>query len=128
MKKVNIAYWIITGIFAAFMLFSSYGFVINGPDAIKLMHDQLGYPIYITPLIGWAKILGVIAILIPGFPRIKEWAYAGLVFDLVGGAYSFIALGGEFMSGVVFMVVTIAFAFASYFLYHKRMRLKAAIS
>ncbi|MBS1773811.1 MAG: DoxX family protein [Bacteroidetes bacterium] len=126
MKKVNIAYWIVTIIFAAWMLFSSYGFVINGPDAVKLMHDQLGYPVYITPFIGWMKILGVIAILIPGFPRLKEWAYAGLIIDLVGATYSFIALGGEFMGGVVFMAVTIAIGFVSYFLYHKRAQLKAS--
>lgn len=126
MKKVNITYWIATIIFAGWMLFSSFGFIVNGPDAVKLMHDQLGYPVYITPFIGWMKILGVIAILIPGFPRIKEWAYAGLMIDLAGAAYSFIALGGEFMEGVVFMVVTIAIGFASYFLHHKRMKLKAA--
>jgi uncharacterized membrane protein YphA (DoxX/SURF4 family) len=126
MKKTNIAYWIFTIIFAAWMLFSSYGFVINGPDAVKLMHDQLGYPNYITPFIGWMKILGVIAILIPGFPRIKEWAYAGLMIDLVGATYSFIALGGEFMGGVIFMVVTMAIGFASYFLYHKRLKMKIA--
>lgn len=126
MKKVNITYWIATIIFAGWMLFSSFGFIVNGPDAVKLMHDQLGYPVYITPFIGWMKILGVIAILIPGLPRIKEWAYAGLMIDLAGAAYSFIALGGEFMEGVVFMVVTIAIGFASYFLHHKRMKLKAA--
>ncbi|MFD1407335.1 DoxX family protein [Kroppenstedtia eburnea] len=42
-----------------------------------------------------AKLMGVIAILVPGFPRIKEWAYAGLTFDLAGATYTFIAIGSH---------------------------------
>ena len=82
MKKTKILYWIITGLFSAFMLFSAIPDILVTPDAITFMNG-LGYPTYIIPFLGVAKLLGVIAILIPGFPGIKEWAYAGLFFDLI---------------------------------------------
>jgi uncharacterized membrane protein YphA (DoxX/SURF4 family) len=92
-KKINIAYWIVTSIFAGFMIFSAIPDIIVADEAVKFMTD-LGYPVYLLPFIGWAKVLGGIALLIPGFPLIKEWAYAGLVFDLVGAAYSVGATSG----------------------------------
>ena len=69
--------------------------------------------------------MGVIAILIPGFPRIKEWAYAGLVFDLVGATYSQIAVGMD-PGGLVFMAFSFVLAFGSYIYYHKLLKEKAA--
>ena len=65
-----------------------------------------------------AKLLGVIAILIPGFPIVKEWAYAGLAFDLIGATYSGLAQGG-FDPRILFMVLPISFLFISHFLYHR---------
>jgi hypothetical protein len=56
---------------------------------------KVGVPLYLIPFIGIAKVLGVIAILIPGFPKLKEWAYAGLFFDLIGATYSICASGEE---------------------------------
>lgn len=119
MKKINIAYWIITGIFAAFMASTAIPDVLNSPDAVAFM-TKLGYPPYFTPFIGYAKILGAIAILIPGYPRIKEWAYAGLFFDLFGATYSNIAVGG-LEAGTFFMLIFFAFFAASYILYHKKL-------
>lgn len=126
MKKINITYWIVTVIIGGFLIFSSVGDVLVQEETVKFM-SQLGYPTYLLPFIGWAKILGVIAILVPGFPRIKEWAYAGLFFDLLGAGYSVTALGG-FNEGTIFMAVAIAFVFASYFLHHKRLQAKQANS
>ena len=117
MKRAKIIYWVITILFAAFMLFSSIPDVLQKPDAVTFI-TKMGYPLYFVSFIGVAKVLGVIAILIPGFPRIKEWAYAGLVFDLVGATYSFIALKYP-VSGWSPMLIFIGFAFCSYFLYHK---------
>ena len=77
MKKANIFFWIITGLFSAFMLFSAIPDIVVTPDAVKFI-SSLGYPTYIIPFLGIAKLLGIIAILIPGFAGIKEWAYAGL--------------------------------------------------
>ena len=117
MKKTKILYWIITGLFAAFMLFSAVSDLLVVPDAITFM-TYLGYPIYIIPFLGFAKLLGVIAILVPRFPRIKEWAYAGLAFDLIGATYSVISVEG-FQPATLFMLVPFTFFVLSYVLYHK---------
>jgi len=117
MKKTKIAYWIVTVLFAANMLFSSIPDLMGKPDAIAFI-THLGYPEYFVYYISVAKILGVIGILIPGFPRLKEWAYAGLIFDLIGATYSFIALKYP-ISGWAPMLIFIGLGFASYFLYHK---------
>ena len=121
MKKTKLLYWIITGLFAAFMLFSAIPDILVMPDAITFM-GHLGYPKYIIPFIGMAKLLAVIAILVPGYPRIKEWAYAGLMVDLTGATYSQIASDG-FQPAIFFMVLPIALLFISYSLYHKKIRM-----
>lgn len=125
MKKTNILYWIFTSLFAGFMIFSAIPDIMMVPEAVQMVHGQLGYPNYFLPFIGVAKVLGAIAILIPGFPRIKEWAYAGLVFDLLGATYSVIAIGGE---GWWFMILPLAVCAVSYTLYHKRKNLKEKIT
>jgi uncharacterized membrane protein YphA (DoxX/SURF4 family) len=55
----------------------------------------LGYPPYFVTILGFWKVLGAIAILVPRFPRLKEWAYAGIFFDLTGAAASSAAVGGR---------------------------------
>jgi hypothetical protein len=122
MKKTKIFYWIITGLFSAFMLFSAVPDILVVPDAVTLM-TSLGYPVYIIPFLGVAKLLGVIAILIPGFPKIKEWAYAGLFFDLIGATYSGLAKGG-FQPQILFMILPLAFLFISRYLWYKQMKTK----
>jgi len=120
MKKTKALYWVFTSLFATFMIFTSIGDVTNNEEAIKFMNGQLHYPGYIIPFIGWAKILGVIAILIPGFPKIKEWAYAGMAFDLIGATYSVIAVVGLQLQES-FMLVPFALGAASYVFYHKKL-------
>ncbi len=121
MKKINIAYWVVTVLFAGFMIFSSLGNVMSDAQSIELIHTQMGFPKYIIPFLGIAKILAAITILIPKLDRLKEWAYAGLVFDLVGATYSFIALGYP-ASGWAFMLVFVGFALLSYYLHRRRMQ------
>jgi hypothetical protein len=55
---------------------------------------ELGYPLYFFLILGIWKVLGAITILVPRFPRLKEWAYAGIFFDLTGAAASCAAVGG----------------------------------
>lgn len=119
MKKRNIAYWVVTALFSAFMIFSAVPDILMVPDAMKFI-GHLGYPDYFIPFIGVAKLLGSIAILIPGFPRIKEWAYAGLFFDLVGAVYSIFRTDGVDFS-MLFMILPFGLLFTSYFLYHDRL-------
>lgn len=119
MKRLNLIYWIVTGIFSAFMIFSSIGNITLHPEAVEFI-TALGYPEYFIVLIGVAKTIGAIAILIPSFRRIKEWAYAGIFFDLFAAVVSIIAVNGM-TPEVFFLVVPIAFLFASYFLWHKKL-------
>ncbi len=119
MKKTNIIFWIATGLFSVFMLFASIPDALVIPEAHEFM-THLGYPDYFTRLIGILKILGVIAILVPGYPRLKEWAYAGFFFDLAGATYSQIAADG-FTPPVLFMLLPIGMMFVSYVYFHKRL-------
>jgi hypothetical protein len=119
MKKTNIMYWTFTALFGGFMLFSAIPDILVVPDAVVFLTDKLGYPKYIIPFLGVAKTLGVIAIVIPGFPRIKEWAYAGLFFDLIGATYSNIAVDG-LQPSMAFMLLPFLLGALSYVYYHKR--------
>lgn len=123
-KKVTVWYWIVNGLFAAFMIFSAVPDIVSNPDAVKMVHDDMGYPLYFLPYIGVAKVLGGIAILVPGFPRIKEWAYAGLMFDLISATYSFMAMKLP-VSNWAPMLIFIAVGFAAYALYHKKYKATA---
>ena len=87
-KTINILYWVFTVLFAGLMIFSSVGGIGPNEQTIEIFHKFLGYPIYFIQFISWAKIIGVIALLLPINRTIKEWAYAGLFFDLVGAAWS----------------------------------------
>jgi uncharacterized membrane protein YphA (DoxX/SURF4 family) len=120
MKKTKIIYWIFTALLGLSMLSTAIPEIINGPDAIKFM-SALGFPPYINPFLGIAKILGVIAILVPRFPRIKEWAYAGFCFDLIGATYSQIAIGTPF-NNWIFMLIFFIPLIGSYIYYHKKLK------
>ena len=127
MKQINIIYWISTVIAAALMVFSSYGDVLMLKEAVDFMH-MLGYPDYFTRFIGIAKLAGVAGILLPIPPRLKEWAYAGLFFDLFGAVYSGIAVFG-FNPQMLMMLIWIVPPIISYVYYHKKLKaaaLKAA--
>jgi uncharacterized membrane protein YphA (DoxX/SURF4 family) len=121
MKKTNTIYWIFTILFAGFMLFSSIPDILRVPSAVDMISTQLHYPEYFVLFLGVAKFLGSIAIVIPGFPRIKEWAYAGLMYDLIAATYSQIALGVP-ASKWCFMAIFFALAIGSYIYYHKKLK------
>ena len=81
---------------------------------------HLGYPAYFGLMVLVFKIAGALSLIIPKIPaRVKEWAYAGLFFDLVGATYSGIATDG-FLPPMLFMLLPLTFLFLSYFLYHKK--------
>jgi hypothetical protein len=122
-KTINILYWVFTILFAALMLFSSYTSILVTQDAKTLIHDQLGFPVYFIPFTGYAKLLGAIAILIPGLKTVKEWAYAGLFFDLIGAVYSGIALAGTVPPMMLFMLAWFVPGILSYIFWKKKMKL-----
>jgi hypothetical protein len=123
MKKTNVLYWIFTLLFGGMMLFSAIPDVYSDPIAVRGMHVELGYPLYFIPFIGVAKVLGVIGILVQRFSRLKEWAYAGLFFDLIGATFSIAAIGKP---DFIFMILPVGLGIASYAFYHKRRRLQVA--
>lgn len=117
-KKTKILYWVFTGLFGAFMLSSAIPNIMVAAQW-KEIFTQLGYPQYLIAFIGWAKLLGVAALLIPGLTRIKEWAYAGFFFDLVGATYSAIAVGG-FVPKMLVMLVPFLLETFSYIFHHRK--------
>ena len=108
-KRNKIIYWIVT-------IFLSIGMLAGGTQQMLQIGGyneivtNLGYPLYLLSILGVWKILGVIAILIPKFPLLKEWAYAGFFFAMSGAFFSHIVVGQAFAEAVpslVLMTITI---------------------
>jgi DoxX-like protein len=93
-KAKSLAYWTLTGLVSFFIggggLAQIWQYRANPHGVVP----ELGYPLYFFLILGIWKFLGAIAILVPRFPRLKEWAYAGIFFDLTGAAASCAAVGG----------------------------------
>ena len=115
-KRNKIIYWIATIWLALGML--STGAVqlfklkaegaLAPPGVYGITH--LGYPIYLLTILGVWKILGVIAVLIPRFPLLKEWAYAGFFFAMSGAVFSHIAIGdpvNETVPALLLLILTV---------------------
>ncbi|HEU5291161.1 MAG TPA: DoxX family protein [Cyclobacteriaceae bacterium] len=119
-KRDTIIFWISTGLFCAMMLTSAIPNLLSAPDWVTIF-EQLGFPNYLLPFLGVAKLLGVIALLVPGFNRIKEWAYAGFFFDLVGATYSALAAFG-FDPQMLSMLVFFGLFAVSYIFHHRKIR------
>ena len=123
MKKTNIIYWIFTGLLCLGMLFASVPSLIFRAQA-ETFFTALSFPTYMITFLDVAKILGVIAILIPGYPRLKEWAYAGLAFDLIGALYAQIAKGYP-VANWAFMIIWFIPLVGSYIYHQKRLKATA---
>ena len=93
MKTRSIVYWTTTVLVAFFMSGGIAQLVQYRANPHGVVPD-LGYPMYFFAILGVWKVLGAIAILVPRFRRLKEWAYAGIFFDLTGAAASCAAVGG----------------------------------
>ena len=96
---MKIAYWIVTILLAALLILSAVPDVLLVPGAVQIF-EHLGYPHYLLPFVGIAKLLGAASILQPWFRGMKEWAYAGITFDLIGALYSHLAVG----DGIQFLI------------------------
>ena len=124
MKKVTIFYWICTILLIpAFGIGSVMGIVPN--EQTIQFFNSLGYPVYIISFLSVAKLFGLTVILQPKFPCLKEWAYAGIAFDIIGAIYSILAIGSP-LTHIIFPVIAFLILLASYFLYHKKLLLVAA--
>jgi len=117
MKAKIIIYWTTTLLVALAIGSGGAAQLTRQPQSIEGMM-QLGYPAYFVQLLGLWKVLGGIAILVPRFPRLKEWAYAGIFFDLTGAAVSCAAAGaqGAYAFHIIAPLVFAVLALASWYL------------
>jgi hypothetical protein len=118
MKRHMWMSWTITGLMAALMVLSAVPDVLRVPGALAVF-AHLAYPSYLLLFLGTAKMLGVAAVLAPGFRRIKEWAFAGLTFDVSGALYSHLSVGDP-PSAWMPAVVALALIGGSYVAYRWR--------
>lgn len=105
-----VAYWI-TAALTAFVFLSGGLVDLARPDFAVEGMTHLGYPVYFMTILGVWKILGGIAILIPRTPMLKEWAYAGMFFDLTGAAASHASVGdpaAKIATPLVILAVVVA--------------------
>ena len=93
-KRNKIIYWIATVWMSLGMLSGGIAQLFKVKETVEGI-THLGYPAYFLTIIGVWKILGVIAVLVPKFPLVKEWAYAGFFFTITGAFYSHVAIGDE---------------------------------
>ena len=96
-KRDKIIYWIATVWLSLGMLSTGIVQLIKMEEEVQGI-NALGYPTFLLPILGVWKILGVIAILIPKFPLVKEWAYAGFFFTMTGAMASHIIVGDEMIT------------------------------
>lgn len=88
----SLTYWISTTLISFSMLSGGVAYLAHAGFAAPGV-EALGYPSYFLTILGGWKVLGGAAIVAPGMPRVKEWAYAGIAFDLTGAALSHLAVG-----------------------------------
>jgi hypothetical protein len=114
-KNSKIIYWIATALMCVGMQGSGFAQLFHAKEMVDLI-VPLGYPLYFMYIIGVWKILGVTAILSPGFKLVKEWAYAGFFFLMTGALVSHLASGDNSIKGIIgpFMQ-TIFIIFSWYF-------------
>ena len=119
MNRSNVLYWSVTGLFCLLMIVSAVPDIVRAPQAVQMIHDHLGYPPYFLQYIGVAKVLGALTILQPNFPRLKEWAFAGIAFDLISAMYSSAAVGDAVSQWAPITIGLLLLA-AAYTLHHRR--------
>jgi hypothetical protein len=109
MKKRNkIIYWVATVWLSLGMLSTGIVQLLNTQEEVQFILN-LGYPRYLLPILGAWKVLGVVVVLIPKFPLLKEWAYAGFFFTMSGAIFSHLIVGdgvNEFFGSTLLLILT----------------------
>lgn len=122
MKK-HTGYWVALGLFSAVYTFSSI-MDLSGAGPAKETMAHLGYPAYVATILGIWKAGAVVTLLSPRLARLKEWAYAGILFDLSGGFVSHLA-SGDALPKPIIPIVMLALAMTSYLLRPASRKLEA---
>lgn len=114
-KRKLIIYWVAAALLAFGMLASGLEQVFRAQAMIDIL-VHLGYPVYLMSILGTWKILGVIAILIPGFKLLKEWAYAGFFFAMTGALVSHLVCGDTGVKEILGPLMQTVFVILSWYL------------
>jgi uncharacterized membrane protein YphA (DoxX/SURF4 family) len=113
-KRKLIIYWIATALLSVGMLGSGLQQIFHAKAMIDLI-TPLGYPVYFLYIIGVWKVLGVIAIVVPNFKLLKEWAYAGFFFVMTGALVSHLASGDDSLKGIIGPIFQTVFIILSWY-------------
>lgn len=114
MRRNKIIYWVVT-------IFLAFGMTAGGIQQLLQIGGyneivtSLGYPLYMLSILGTWKLLGVVAILIPGFPIVKEWAYAGFFFAMSGAFVSHLVMKQAFTEAIPSLILMIVIVLSWYF-------------
>ena len=108
-----IAYWVTTALVVSELALGGVWDILRVPQVRSLI-ERLGYPPYFLVILGIWKLLGAVALVIPRFPRLKEWAYAGVIFDLTGAVSSQLASGLMDAGTMAYPIIMIGIAVASW--------------
>lgn len=108
----KVIYWVTTGLVAAMAAFAAFSYLSGSPQAVQGF-AHVGYPPHMRILLGIAKLLGAITLVVPGFPKLKEWAYAGFTITWIAACVAHYTAG----DGPVALspLVLLALLFVSYF-------------
>jgi hypothetical protein len=107
----KVAYWITTGLMAAMSLLAAFTYLSGSPQAVQGF-AHVGYPQQLRIILGIAKLLGAIALVIPGLPVLKEWAYAGFTFAWVCAFFAHYLAGDgakAFMPLVLLLLLVVSY-------------------
>ena len=112
-RRNVIVYWVTTALVVFELAIGGAWDVLRVPQVRELI-ERLGYPSYFLVILGTWKLLGAVALVIPRFPRLKEWAYAGVFFDLTGAVVSLFASGLINLGAMAYPIFMIGVAVASW--------------
>lgn len=118
MKRLNVFYWVVTLLFIPMFGIGALIALIGSPAQEEVL-TSLGYPTYLLLFLSISKILALIAIFSPKLSKLKEWAYAGLIFDVMGAIYSILTVHHSW-SKILIPLFALVIVFTSYSLYHIR--------
>ena len=117
MKSKKIIYWVLKVLITIFFLNASIMELIKNESSVGV-YQYLGFPLYMMSFIAICRILALVVIWIPNYKRLKEWAYSGLVIDVVGATYSIYMVSMEF-TAILIPLLVLTIVLGVYFLYHQ---------
>lgn len=125
-KTIKITYWVLNIIFCLFHLMDAGGGLAKAKAGVDAM-NMMGYPLYLMPFLSVLKILGVVALLQDKFKTIKEWAFAGFSFTLIGAAVSHACINDQALF-IIMPVIFLAILLTLYYFWRKLEQVKSSLA